>query len=851
MPGLVQVLLVIAVLLVLVSLLQPLANRLRLPHSVLLAGLGIAFGVWSALSINLDWQGTVGELAAAMARIELSSEAILYTFLPILLFQTGLTMDVRRMVDDLAPILMLAVVAVLVCTVVVGYALAAVSEEPLLACLLLGAIIATTDPVAVVGIFRELGAPRRLSILVEGESLLNDAAAIALFSVLLAALVTGRDLSLSGALWMFTKSFVGGALIGFVAARLAVFFLRPLGNLPLAETSVTLALAYAVFIVAQRYLEVSGVVAVVVAAIVIAAAGRTRLSASTWQSLMAVWNQLGFWAAALVFIFASMRVPEFLDENLGLEHALLLLVVVAAAFAARAIVLYGLLPVLTAAGLAERVSGPYKLVILWGGLRGALTLALALGVTENLFLSEQIKAFVAVLATGFVLFTLLVNGLTLRPMIRLLHLDRLPPIDRALRNRTLVLSLQSVLESIAEAARGHRIDPEVADEVVADYRARLDGALSDPDGHLPLTDREQRRLGLIALATREEELYLAHHADRTVSRTAVVALLAKAGALRDGARTAGRVGYLNAARDRHRFRLGFRIATLLQRWLHVEGPLARRLADRFETLLITRMVLEELQAFARTKLAPLLGERTSAELDDALRLRLDTCARSLDALRLQYPDYERILESRFLRQAALRMEAAEYDALLDESAISREIYDDLTGRLRAEAARLAQRPRLDLGLETADLVRRFPMFAGLGEDRLRELTARLKPQFAYPGRRLVSAGERGDAMYFISSGAVEVERDGHIFRLGRGDFFGELALLTGRRRLATVTAISYGKLLVLQGRDFRRFVKANPDLRARIREVAAERQAAQGRLIAAAGIEQAPLPGGPVPAVVS
>src|SRR5690606_16150546 len=110
-----------------------------------------------------------------------TAETILSIFLPVLLFQAGLTIDVRRMMDDAVPILVLAVVAVLVCSAFVGLALDAVSDVGLVACLMLGAIVATTDPVAVIGIFRDLGAPRRLSLLVEGESLFNDAAAIALF----------------------------------------------------------------------------------------------------------------------------------------------------------------------------------------------------------------------------------------------------------------------------------------------------------------------------------------------------------------------------------------------------------------------------------------------------------------------------------------------------------------------------------------------------------------------------------------------------------------------------------------------------------------------------------------------
>ena len=827
MPGVTLVLLLLAVLLTLTSLLQPLADRLRLPHTVLLAALGIALGVWSVVSVQIYGMGPIGELAAAIRQMDLSAEAILFGFLPILLFQTGLTIDVRRMLDDLAPILMLAVVAVLVCTVFVGGALAWASEQTLIACLLVGAIVATTDPVAVVGIFRDVGAPRRLSILVEGESLLNDAAAIALFVVLLQALVPGgADLSFADGVWLFFKGFIGGALFGYAAARVTILLIAQLRNFPLAKTSVTVALAYLVFIVAERNLGVSGVVAVVVAAMVVGSAGRTRISPAAWSGLIAVWNQLGFWASTLVFIFASMLIPRFLDETLRLEHALLLLVLVAAAFAARWVVLYGLLPLLTAAGLAQGVPGSSKLVILWGGLRGAVTLALALGVIEHPTLSPEIKGFVAVLATGFVLFTLLVNATTLRPMMRLLHLDRLPPVEQALRNRSLALALQTVADRIGDAAGQHHIRDDVAEEVIADYRRRLEDALADPRTRLPLTEVEELRLGLIALSAREEELYLGHYANQTVSRRTVVGLLAKAGRLRDGARTAGRIGYLSASRDTRRFALAFHVGGTLQRWFGLQALLAGKLADRFETVAITRMVVESLLIYNARKLMPLVGERTGDSLAEVLHIRLESCRQSLDALRLQYPAYERTLENRFLRLAALRMESAEYQAMVDESLISQEIYADLDRRLRAEDAELAARPVLDLGLETGELVSRFPMFQGLSDKRTETIASLLKPRFAYPGERLVTAGDRGDSMFFISSGAVEVFRDGRMARLGSGDFFGEMALLTGKRRTATVTAIAYCSLLVLQGRDFRRFVKADDDLRSRIREVAEQRRAA-------------------------
>ena len=129
-------------------------------------------------------------------------------------------------------------------------------------------------------------------------------------------------------------------------------------------------------------------------------------------------------------------VPKLLS-GVHLDDAWLLLVTIAAALASRMAVLFGLLPLLSVLHLSQKISGIYKLAIAWGGLRGAVTLALALAVTENNGIDPGVRNAVAVLATRFVLFTLLVNGLTLRPVIHLLKLDRLSPLNQALRNKVL------------------------------------------------------------------------------------------------------------------------------------------------------------------------------------------------------------------------------------------------------------------------------------------------------------------------------------------------------------------------------------------------------------------------------
>ena len=822
MPDIAVTLLIVAVLLVAVSVLQPLAERLALPHTVLIATLGVALGVLSTFVGYVDHLGPIGDLVGGLAGLEFDARAFLYLFLPVLLFQAGLTIDVRRMMDDVGPILLLAVVAVLVCTGLVGLALWATSGQTILVCLLVGAIIATTDPAAVVGIFRDVGAPRRLSILVEGESLLNDAAAIALFIVLIGAMMAPEPPGLLTGVWLFVVGFLGGVLAGAVFARLAVFVLAPLRNRPLAETTVTVGLAYAAFVVADVYLGVSGVVSVVAAALVMASSGRARVNRRSWESLITVWDQLGYWASSMIFIFGAMLVPELLGV-VGWWDLLLILVIVVAAVVARAGVLYVLLPALTAAGISERVSSAYKGVILWGGLRGAVTLALALAVTQLNELSPEVRRFVAVLSTGFVLFTLLVQATTLRVLIRWLGLDQLTPADRVLRDRAVALALDTVADKIDVIGRDYHLEA-LADDVSTSYRARQ--AETAAEVVLPLSVSDQISIGLVALAAREEELYREHYADQTISRRTVTSLLAKAGRLRDGAKIKGAEGYMQAARDSLQFRINFRVAQWGQRWFGWGRPLAGHLADRFEMLGISRMVIEELLQFVRMRLGRVLTSGARSELKEVLQQRLDGCDQALDALRLQYPDYERQLGERLMRRAGLRLEEDEYRLLRDEAVISHEVYNDLRRHISQQWRNVARRPRLDLGLATDELVKRFPMFSELADDSLRELTSAVSARFAYPGQQLVTTGERGDAMFFISTGAVEVRRRGAVHRLGSGDFFGEMALLTGRRRSATVVALAYCQLLVLQGRDFRRFVKTHPELRRRIREVADQRSKA-------------------------
>ena len=370
----------------------------------------------------------------------LSAESLLYVFLPALLFDAALNVDVRQLSDEVAPVLLLAVIGVIVCTFVVGLALWPISPVGILACVILGAIIATTDPVAVVGIFHDIGAPRRLSTLVQGESLFNDAAAIAIYSLTVAMLAGNRPANPVDGLVTFVRQFGGGLAAGYVAGWAVTLFLPNLRASRLAEATLTIAFAYVIFVLCDHYLGVSGVVAVAAAALAFSAGGRRRLAPSNWESLVVTWEQLAFWASSLIFLFAAMQTPELLEKaswsDLGLLAAL-----VVAALVARALTLYGLIPMLSFAGIAKPIDRDHKLVMLWGGMRGAVSLALALAAAENTALPPEVRQFVGILATGFVLFTLLVTAPTMRPLMRLLKISSLAPAEVAVSQRVIGLSL--------------------------------------------------------------------------------------------------------------------------------------------------------------------------------------------------------------------------------------------------------------------------------------------------------------------------------------------------------------------------------------------------------------------------
>ncbi|QYK39815.1 MAG: cation:proton antiporter [Paracoccaceae bacterium] len=806
-----------------IALTEPVADRLRLPASVVLAVLGIAIGAGASWFWATPLTDALNPVALAILRLPISSDVFLYVFLPILIFQVSLTLNLRRMLDDWVPILTLAVVAVLVATAVIALALWPISGLPLIGCLLIAAIVSTTDPSAVVSIFRATPAPQRLARIVEGESLLNDAAAIALFGVFLTDVIRRvEEPEILLALSRFPFIIVAGAAVGWFMGRIAVAAMGRIAPYPLGQVTISLALPFASYILADRIVGASGVVAVVAAGMTVNFLAPGRLSPPALAQLRDAWGLMAYWAGGLIFVLAALLVPK-LVPSMTLKDLGLILVTALAALMARALVLYGLLPLLTVARLSPRVDPPYRVAILWGGLRGAVTLALALAVTESFGVPAEVKRQVGVIAVGFTLITLLVQGTTLRPLIHWLGLDRLSPLDRALADQVVAVALQSVRETVAETTRQLDLQPAIVRDEAKRFGERLGGAVDRADEARDILDKDRVTLGLVALAGQERDIILAAFRDDLMPARLAERLLADADRLIEATRVDGRSGYRVTSKSAIRTGRTHRLAEALHHRLRVSAPLERLTEDRFEQLVALSQVLRALHGFIDRRILRIHGRRVADLLHDLLDRRGDDVDKALEGLRLQFPGYADRLERRLIRRTTLAQEAREYQALTEDGLIGPELHKALMAEVATGRATLAARPRLDLDLQKGDLVRRFPLFAEMEPTAQERLASRLRTVYVAPGDVILRHEEVARSVYFLASGAIEMLQAGQVTRLGRGEMFGELALLLRRARRARVTAITHCTLLVLDEARFLDLVRENPGLRRLVEERAGKR----------------------------
>ena len=729
-----------------------------------------------------------------------------------LLFHGGAGVDVRHLARDSAAVFLLAIVAVFLSVGLIGGSLHAFSGVALTACLLLGTIIATTDPSAVISIFRELGAPARLTRLVEGEALLNDATAVAIFAGLLAAMAAGVAPSWAEMSLEMTLSFTTGAAAGIAAGVVLTMLLGALRAFRSAQVTLTLATPYLLFAACHMTHLVSGVVAVVASGITLGAIGRSRFDRKDFHFLHELLEQAADWSTGLIFILGALVIPRIMAQAEP-SDLVLLVMVIGTATLARALVLWGVAPVLVRLGLMHAIGGRMNAALLWGGLRGAVTLALVLSVAENRDIPPDLKRTISVLATGYTLWTLLVQGTTLRLVIRALGLSELPAVERAFRGQALSRTLQGTRAKVLQFVARAGLDQSAVDKLMQPYEDRLSAVAEDGSFEEVITDTEKLRLRLAALVTQERNLLLDQRWASGLPSSMVDHYLFVLDRMRDEVFSGGRTGYLRAGRHLYRQTAQFRAANALHRITGIQAPLAAYLSSRFHTLLVMRTIVTQLTWSAKSELQSLLGERIADILHEIVARRAEEIDRNLEAIRLQYPEFARALETSMAERYLHHAEVAQIRELQEAGVIGEEIARSLVAEAR-DLHRTLKRPgRLDIEPPKPELLRALRAFEKLGDAELERIARRMTPAVVPADTVIYRPGDQVDSIYFIANGAIEIEREGEdeVIRLGRGEAFGQLRVLNPDLKPATVRALSYSHCYRMPVRVFREVLRSHPD----------------------------------------
>jgi CPA1 family monovalent cation:H+ antiporter len=417
--------------------------------------------------------------------------------------------------------------------------------------------------------------------------------------------------------------------------------------------------------------------------------------------------------------------------------------------------------------------------------------------------------------------TLFINGISLRPLIRMLRLNQLTRRESTIRDQALAVALGDIREKTDEVATTEHIGSEVRERIHTVFDRTL-AQLHDAEvRHMSVAERVD--VGLATLARREEEMLFEILKGQIVDWRLAESLLARAERLEDAVRAGGVAGFESAIAADVRYSRSFRVALRLhylfgfQRWLEDE------LASRFAALMCKRSVAQRVILFTGQQLKPMVGEEAAERIVTAHRRRLHAIESALQALNLQYPSYALWLQESYLGRVARQLERMRYRDMLDQSLINGEVYADLTNQLEQRWEHIDQHPPLDIELSAAELIKRVPLFENLSADALRAISRLLKPRLALPDQPVLK-DRAGEQMCFVASGAVAVHLpDNTTVELGSGEFFGELALLDKQTLVPDVTSLGYSKLLMMSARDFRALLARDPDLRERIEKVARQR----------------------------
>lgn len=804
---------VLMLLLLLAAAVQAFCKSVKLPFAIVLVLVGMVFSYLGHFTPTLHAE-----------RFQISSNFIIYALLPTLLFEAAYGMNLHQMRQNLKAILVLAIPGLLLSTVLIGLILVGLTPLTLALCLLIGAILSATDPVVVLALFKQLAAPKSLTVLMEGESLFNDATAIVTAKIILMVLLAGAFGAhhIAYGMWHFCLEFFGGVLIGWIIAVMIGFILGLVESDPYIEISLTTILAYGTFLIANEWLHVSGVMATVAAGLTLSSWGRAKISPSILGYLEQFWSFLAYIANSLIFLLVGFSV------NLQgiFQNWLWVVITIMAMWISRAAVIYGLLPLLRKTPSGANIDKRYQAIMYWGGMRGAIAFAIVLSLPA-FPQKEQIISVVV----GAVLFTLFIQGLTIARLVSWLGLDVPKLSERFSKLEGQLSAMQHALAQIPTLRRGGLFSARIANRLESESRAAIKTTTQSLEKlrKQELNLDEEIKISLMHCLAVEKsyyyELFIKGHISEHSYRYLANKIVTQSDHLSQmHAKSFLQQSWPLAESYRPGLLKIFNQMTglaLLANWLR-----SRTVVRVYEELWAQHQSYLEVLKFAIE--LDIQKKNVIAKIKNHYKKYLHKTKTQIDEINEHFPEFVAIMQERLAKRLLLQ---AEYQAVKEQEQLGMLSFDvakRIESNLENQIAKLREKHPEKISKDPKAWLRKVPFLKAIPSEQLDDIAKLLKERVLLAEEAIVKEGEPGKSMFFILRGVIRVSKvidgvDQDIATLTAGDFFGEIALLKKVPRTASCRSITPTSLYELHSDDFNKLKEKYPSIKEVIEKTATER----------------------------
>ncbi len=805
-----EIMLVVMGLLTVSMMAAAICNYIPVPYTVFLVILGMFLGSLARQDIGLNF----------LLDFQLTPDLVLYLFLPVLIFESAINLDARSLMKDIAPILVLAIPALVISTTIVGLGLWFIEDFNIIYALIFGALISATDPVAVISLFKELGAPHRLTVLVEGESLLNDATAIVLFNILLGISIWGQFgvFDFYVAVAEFLKVFFGGLGVGIIIGIVTSELLNRIHANISGYLIMSIVVAYSSFAISEHIMHLSGVMAVVSSAITLGLLGANRIPQREKETVDETWDILALVCNSLLFLLVGLSV----DVSLLFSHLDTIFVAIVLVLVARAAGIYTLVPSAVSIFKLPNISMREKHIMWWGGLKGGLAIAIVLSIPTTMPGRETL----IYVTLGVVIFSLLVNASTVRPLMRKLGFDKFTDQEEIELQHGLKQSF-SQAENILKIFKKANIIPRSTKKIIEEKTKKIfEVSESSSDAYT-----ETHYVKVTALRMEMKELkylydigFLQYYTYMNMKillqrESDNLELNEKKNAEKNA--TIKQSPFIRLEKSiikqlrEHDFASSF---LSRYQYLRFSQTLQRNIAG----LLICKKVMEKIDSLDDVE------GKIKKNIINQYKQRHDRRKKRLEDISANFPEFYERYETRLFEKVSLNAADFFIREAYNNSEFGTKIFVNIKKRIDDAINELPKITDSIPVLQPREMIAMVPLLQGLSDKLIDQLSNRAKELTFLQGDLVIEQGEKGDSLYIINHGELTIYKTEHIDKpiaeLKSGDFFGEMALLGEQVRTANVKVNKPTSLLRLTRKDILLMAENEPELKNRLERAAEERK---------------------------